>query len=185
MKKMMLAALAVAALAVPSHAAGPYVQGLWSKGNPVYTSAGVTFTTDKFVADKAITSVAVVYHPMSAGSLWDLPFIADRTPDWAKPLVPREAWACQVGGVLGKGAAGNLSGNGAVGCGINLLASARQEIAGLLGRWDKTAALAAQIKPGDGPGDIFVGRLWQDDASRPLVLVPRWEIAAAYRFGGQ
>lgn len=175
-KSLLVAALALAA-ALPARAANPYVQGIWTKGNPIYTSAGAVFST-KMEYRAAVTSVAVVYHPLSAGSLWDTPWMVEREPEWAKPFLPRESWACDIGGAWS-----DHQGSGAVSCGINLLDTARGEAASLLSKFEATDALASQIAPSpDAPADIFIGRAFLDDSARPLVFRPGWKITASYKF---
>ena len=167
-------------LASPAMASGgPYVQGLWTKSNPVYMTTGGTFTTDKLTADAVVTTVAVVYHPLSAGSLWYTPWMAARTPEWVKPLLPRESWACSVGGSW------NSSGKaGVIGCGVNLLDSVRQYASTALRASgnDRLSAVGDQIAPGNGPVSLYASRVEQNSADRPLVFVPRWMFAASYGF---
>ncbi len=126
-----------------------------------------------------MTTVAVVYHPLSAGSLWDLPAVVAHEPDWVKPLLPRESWACSIGGAWNSSAKA-----GVIGCGVNLLDTVRQ--------WGATAlqassnsnlnALGLQIAPGKGPVNLYASRVEQNSADRPLVFVPRWMFAASYGF---
>lgn len=160
-------------------AAGPYVQGLWTKSNPVYVTAGATFTTDRLVADAAVTTVAFAYHPLSAGSLWDWPIVADHEPEWVKPLLPRESWACSIGGAWNSSAKA-----GVVGCGVNLLDTVRNWASrGLQATGnERMTALGNQIAPGAGPVSLYVSRVEQNSADRPLVFVPRWLFAASYGF---
>lgn len=160
-------------------AAGPYVQGLWTKTNPVYVTAGATFTTDKLQADATVTTVAVLYHPLSAGSLWDRPAVADRIPAWLSPLLPRESWACSIGGAWNSSAKA-----GVVGCGLNLLDTTRNWASrGLQSTGNESlVALGDQIAPGKGPVNLYISRVEQDSADRPLVFVPRWMFAASYGF---
>ena len=175
MKRITLALMLLSGTA----SASPYVQGLWTKGNPVYVTGGMTFTTDKLSADAAVTSVAVAYHPLSAGSFWDLPGVASHEPDWIKPILPRESWACSLGGSWNSAAKA-----GVIGCGFNLLDTVRQ--------WTSTAllqssnasvsGLGAAIAPGKGPVNLYAARIEQNSADRPLVFVPRWMFAASYGF---
>ena len=178
MNRLALAAL-LAVVAAPAFAVGPYVQGLWTKSNPVYVTGGGTYTTDKLRPDAVVTTVAVFYHPLSAGSLWDLPALADREPEWLKPLLPRESWACSIGGAWNSSAKA-----GVVGCGVNLLDSVRQWAAGALqsSSSDRLSAIGAQIAPGKGPVNLYASRVEQNSADRPLVFVPRWMFAASYGF---
>lgn len=177
MHKRLIAVAALVGLAVSAHA--QYIQGLWTKGNPVYVTAGGTFTTDNLAGDAAVTTVALAYHPLSAGSLWDLPAVAAHEPDWLKPILPRESWACSIGGAWNSSAKA-----GVFGCGINILDSVRQEASNLLAlsNNDRLNALGKQIAPGNGPANIYVARVEQNSADRPLVFVPRWLFAASYGF---
>lgn len=171
--------LALLTFASTAQAQGPYVQGLWTKSNPVYITAGGTFTTDKLAPDAAVTTVAVLYHPLSAGSLWDWPAVAARTPAWLSPLLPRESWACSIGGAWNSSAKA-----GVVGCGLNLLDTARNWASrGLQATGNESlVALGDQIAPGKGPVSLYASRVEQNSADRPLVFVPRWMFAASYGF---
>lgn len=175
MKALLLVVLACA----PAFADGPYVQGLWSKKNPIYVTGGETFTTNKLIPDAAVTAIAVVYHPLASGSLWDLPAVAAHEPDWIKPFLPRESWACSLGGAWNSNAKA-----GVIGCGVNLLDSVRQEASAALEATgnENLSALGAQIAPGKGPVSLYASRVEQNSADRPLVFVPRWMFAASYGF---
>lgn len=179
MLKRILAAISLGILAPACALATPYVQGLWTKTNPVYVTAGATFTTDKLTADAAVTTVAFAYHPLSAGSLWDWPAVADRVPAWLSPILPRESWACSVGGAWNSSAKA-----GVVGCGFNLLDTVRNWASrGLQATGnDSLNALGAQIAPGVGPVSLYASRVEQNSADRPFVFVPRWMLAASYGF---
>jgi hypothetical protein len=68
--------------AVNARAASPYVQGLWTKGNPIYVSEGTTMMPSSLAYDRTFTDLALFYHPLSAGSLWDIPWIAGIIGAW-------------------------------------------------------------------------------------------------------
>lgn len=175
MKNYLVAVLL--ALAAPA-CADPYIQGLWTKTNPVYVTGGETFTTDKLAPDAAVTTVAFAYHPISAGSLWDSPVLTAYEPAWIALYLPRESWACSVGG------AWTNSHIGVIGCGINLLDSVRQEASAALEATGNASlgALGVQIAPGKGPVSLYASRVEQDSIDRPFVFVPRWMFAASYGF---
>lgn len=178
-KRLASSVLLLLSVAPAALADGPYVQGLWTKRNPVYVTAGGTFTTNKLAGDAAVTTVAFAYHPLAAGSLWDLTAVADREPDWVKPLLPRESWACSIGGAWNSSAHA-----GVIGCGVNLLDTVRQQAANLLALSSNEGlnALGKQLAPGSGPANLYVARVEQNSADRPLVFVPRWMFAASYGF---
>ena len=177
---MKLIPLLVAFLMVPTaHAAEPYVQGLWTKSNPVYVTTGETFTPSKLAPDATVTTIALAYHPLAAGSFWDLAAVAAREPAWIQPYLPRESWACSIGGSWNSAAKA-----GVFGCGLNLLDTVRQEASQALQDTGNSslAALGAQIAPGKGPVSLYASRVEQNSADRPFVFVPRWMFAASYGF---
>lgn len=178
MKKLIVVLLA---FSQSSAFASAYVQGVWTKNNPVYVTGGETFTPSKLKPDAAVTTVAIAYHPLSAGSLWDRPAVSDRMPAWLLPILPRESWACSLGGAWNA-----KTHAGVVGCGINILDSVRQEASeGLKATGNESlTALGEQIAPGKGPVALYASRVEQleENAAGHLILAPRWMFAASYGF---
>ncbi|MDE2106094.1 MAG: hypothetical protein KGL39_53220 [Patescibacteria group bacterium] len=179
MTKKLALVLALMGLAATAKAQGPYVQGLWTKGAPVYLSQGVLFMPTSFGADRVTTELAPVYHPLSAGSALDL------LPSSFKPVtqyLPRESWACTVGAAY----QGPPSTNGiAVGCGLNMLSSARGYVASLLAKGGKAwmQNLSAKIEPTTASDvGLFAGYDYADSLTHPGRFAPRWDIHLGYPF---
>lgn len=149
--------------------ADPYIQSPLF-GGKVYFSQGATFTTAKLGYDQTFTNVAVLYHPLSAGSL---------IPEGLQAWLPPESWACTVGGGYlaedGKGSIGS-------GCGVNLLDSVRGWGSRLLflSNNGTIQAIGEQIRPKGGPVNLFAGR--QENISFGGKFVPRWFFGAAFGF---
>lgn len=152
---------------------GPYVQGLWTKGNPIYISQGVALMPTSLAYDRTFTNIAVLYHPLTAGSI---------IPTKFQPYLPPESWACTVGADYAPASAGG--GGAGVGCGLNLLDSVRGFAAELLQESSNQALynLGAQIAPGSGPANLFFSRQWDDTLTHPAKLAPRWFIGASFGF---
>lgn len=164
MKKIMYVFLLIG-VAVPSMAA-PYVQGIWTKGNPLYFTQGALFRPSDLSYDRAITEVAVLYHPNSAGSL------TKRLPVSIQPFLPPESWACTIGGGYGAASGGASA---AFGCGLNLLDSARGWINNLtnLSSNSKVRLAGNLIGLGDGKVNPFVSYQWVDNQTHPGRFAPR------------
>ena len=189
MKSMIVALLLCLLCAMNARAASPYVQGLWTKGNPIYVSEGTTMMPSSLAYDRTFTNLALFYHPLSAGSLWDIPWLASREPAWAVPYLPRESWAC-TGGISYAPSSASISqtgvsgAQGGIGCGFNLAETARQEIYNALSTSsnETVAAIAALVKPTTSGATIFVSRQWDSSINQPGKLAPRWFFAAGYGF---
>lgn len=151
-------------------ARGPYIQGIWTKGNPVYIGQGATFTP-KLQYDQMFTNLAWLYHPLSAGSL------TEYLPDAVRPFVPPESWACTIGGAYAGGNAGIETG-----CGVNLLDSVRGWASSALQRSNSgsLAAFGKQIAPGNGPVNLFASRV--ESIRVGGKAVPRWLFQASFGF---
>lgn len=162
------------AFLLPSLAfADPYVQGLWTKNAPIYVSEGATFMPSSLAYDRAFTNIAFAYHPLSAGSI---------IPTKLQPWLPPESWACTLGGTYASRSGG---GPGAgIGCGLNLLDSVRAWAAELLVLSSNATAagIGQQIKPGQGPANLFVSRQWDDTFEHPGRFAPRWFFGASFGF---
>ena len=157
-------------LAAGTAGAEPYIQGVWSDGHPVYLSEGATFTPTSMKYDRTFTNVAVLYHPLSAGSI---------IPEKLRPFIPPESWACTVGG--GYWAEDGNAGVG-VGCGINLLDSVRAWGSEILSMSHNATlyAIGRQIAPGSGPLNLYVSR--QENINIGGKFVPRWFLGGAFYF---
>lgn len=177
MKRQILYALAtVAALHIMSWATdgqplvsqpgNPYVQGIWTKKNPIYFTQGALFRPHDFSYDRTVTEVAVLYHPLSAGSI---------IPPQFQPWLPPESWACTIGGGYAPSSGGASA---AFGCGFNLADSVRGWASNLLNlSANPTAqAAAAWIKPGDGRVNPFCSYQWADSQTYPGRFAPRYSI---------
>ena len=148
-------------------AGNPYIQGIWTRGNPIYISQGVTFTP-RMTYQQTFTNVAVIYHPLSAGSI---------IPVKLQPWLPLESWAITLGG-------GYAGANPAVGAGFgfNLLDSARAYASNLLRLSSNPTAqkFAAQITPGSGPANIYISR--QENIGWNGKFIPAWFFGASFGF---
>lgn len=160
--------------------ASPYFNYLGEKNQPIYVSQGALFTTNNFSYQQAFTNVAVVYHPLSAGSI---------IPAELQAYLPPESWSINLG-------AGYASTNGSLAIGpglsINLLDSVRAHATNLLNLSSNATvkAIAAQIAPGNGPLNITIGPQWEMQVTNygtvlpfnQMRLVPRWFVGASFGF---
>lgn len=170
--KHWLGAALILFCSVVAQAEGPYVQGLWTQGAPVYVSQGAIFHTNDLSYDTTFTNVAAAYHPLSAGSI---------IPQKLQPFIPPESWACTIGGGYAASKGGGRVGSG---CGLNLLDSVRGWASELLLLSDSARLqdIGEQVAPGKGPFNLFTSYQWTDDEVHPLKFSPRWFFGAAYGF---
>ena len=153
--------------------AAPYVQGLWTKNAPVYISQDVVLMPTSLAYDRTFTNIAVVYHPLSSGSM---------IPVAWRQYLPPESWACTVG--AGYGAGSGAGTDGGFGCGLNLLDSVRGWASNLLSLSSNATlnAIGDQIKPGVGPLNLFAARQYDDSQVHPGRFAPRWAFGASFGF---
>lgn len=170
--KGLIAAVLLAAT-VGSASASPYLQWIGTKGAPLYFSQGVDLMPTSLVYDRSTTNLAVLYHPLSAGSI---------IPVELQPYIPPESWAFTIGGSYGS-ASGGAPGI-SLGFGINLLDSVRAYGATILNDlpYPTAHAIATQIAPGTGPLNIFASRQWDDTLTHPGRFAPRWFFGASFSF---
>lgn len=179
MKKLFTAVIALFA-ASGAWAGNPYIQGIWTKGNPIYTTTLIGLNASSFKYEATYQNIVPLYHPVSAGSI---------IPAVLQPYIPPESWACTsgVGGLNGTGL-NQPSARFAVGCGLNLLDSARQEISVLLAKSSNPTAQGiakALAVNGASPVDIYFSRIWADSVQRPGRFVPEWGTGLALGLGGK
>ena len=153
-----------------------------TKDAQVNLSQGALFTPSQFNYSQTFTNMAIVYHPLSSGSI---------IPQTFQAYIPPESWSINFGGGYNAANGETLAGPG---ISINLLDSVRSEFSNLL-NLSKNAtlmAMGAQIAPGNGPLSINIGPQWainmaQNGVVNPLNkwrLDPFWFIGASYSFGG-
>lgn len=168
--------LAVLLFPAAAFASNPYIQGLWTRENPIYFAQGVTAMPSTLSYDRTFTNIAILYHPLSAGSL---------IPERFQAYLPPESWACTIGGSYAPAAnTGSLGVGAGFGCGVNLLDSVRGWAANLLQATgnDTLHNLGTQIAPGPGPANLFVSRQWDDTLAHPGIFAPRWFFGAGFEF---
>ena len=137
-----------------------------------YTTQGAAFNTSLDYQNTQ-TSLAVLYHPLSAGSL---------IPDALQGWVPPEAWACTAGGNYAPGAGLPRGAGLAVGCGVNLADSARSWLSTILLHASNPSVkkLGLAIAPREGQPTIYVQR--QESVQYGGKFTPSWFFGLGFGF---
>ncbi|MDE2031421.1 MAG: hypothetical protein KGI58_04150 [Patescibacteria group bacterium] len=181
MKKLIIA-IGLLLISIKVKAANPYIQGLWTKDNPIYTTQVVMLHTNNLSYDRMATEIAPIYHPLSAGSL------CKYAPLSLQPYCPEESWALSIGGSYAaagfpEGGNGSLAG----GFGVNLLDTARAYLSKALESSSnlKLDVLGAIVDPVNGQQkglSLFASYQWQDNQIHPGKFSPRWAFGLGYAF---
>lgn len=178
MKKLMM--FVVAMLAAASVKAAPYFYVPFvTPGSQLYLSQGALFTPS-FGYSQTFTNAAIVYHPVSSGSIIPVEF---------QKYLPPESWSINFGGGYASATGNTVAGPG---ISLNLLDSVRSYATEILNasKNARLEALATQIAPGTGPMNITVGPQWattmvSNGTALPIdkwTLKPYWFIGASYGF---
>jgi len=156
--------------------AAPYLYYPLTPGYSYSVSNGALFDSHfNLVMD--FTNYALVYHPLSSGSI---------IPVELQKWVPPESWSIDLGGGWSGGVA-----LGGVGFGLNLLDSVRGWASNLLALSSNASLNAAgkQIAPGNGPLNLHV--TWEPTAEvfvngqfakNPMKLTNHWFLGPSYSF---